>query len=173
MLMCPGPSTLPLSKFPFWLLMMKCKNNTRSCVPTCLPEYSAIMANSRILQPLQLSAAPLPSGSYRLFNKISRRGFWLFRYHTGAETKSNYFYFPFPFHKKPRWCRLWKQAVQLSALEKRIYVTWWNTVQSMSYCFKHIVSSWVNTLYNYSTIDLNCCVHITLCIQTKNSLLTN
>lgn len=72
-------AALTLSKFPFWLLMMKCKNNTRSCVPTCLPEYSTIMDNSRILQPLQPAAALLPSGSYSLFNKISRRGLWFFR----------------------------------------------------------------------------------------------
>lgn len=86
---------------PFWLLEMKCKNNTRSCVPTCLAEYSAIIANSRILQPLQPAAAPLPSGSYGLFHRISRRVFWLFSITQVLRQRA---IIPtFFFNKKPYW----------------------------------------------------------------------
>lgn len=75
MLMCPGLVLCLSQSSPSDFWWWNVKNNTRSCVPTCLPEYSAIMANSRILQPLQPAAALLPSGSFSLFNTISRRGF--------------------------------------------------------------------------------------------------
>lgn len=132
MQLCPGPAALTPSKFPFWLLMMKCKNNTRSCVPTCLPEYSAIMDNSRILQPLQPAAALLPSGSYSLFNRISRRGLSFFCITQVQKQRAIISIFIFLCTKKPHWhigwgkngaiCYLWKNNLY-DMMKRRIALT--------------------------------------------------
>lgn len=119
------------------------------------------MANSRILQPLQAAAAPLPSGSFSLFNTISRRGVLAFLDHAGAPTKSNYFYFPFPFHKKPHWnIGCGKKRCHFPPLKKNLYDMESCTVTAR--WFKHTFSSRVITVISKPT----CPVHTTLCQMT-------
>lgn len=89
-----------LSLFSPWLLEMKCKNNIRRCVPTCLPEYSAIIANSRILQPLQPAAAPMPQVALVGFFIEIRGGFSAFSVSHRCRDKEQLFQ---PFRKKPHW----------------------------------------------------------------------
>lgn len=80
----PPPPTHPCC---LWRLAVKHKNTIRRCVPTRLPEYSAIIANSPILPPLQPAAAACTrvhscTLSFKFKGAFSR--------HTGAGTKSNY-----------------------------------------------------------------------------------
>lgn len=89
-----------LSLFSLWLFEMKCKNNTRICVPTCLLEYSAIIANFRILQPLQPAAAPMPQVALMGFFIEIQGGFSGFLVSHRCRNKEQLFQ---PFHKKPHW----------------------------------------------------------------------
>lgn len=79
---------------------IKGKNNTRRCVPTCLPEYSAIIANSRILQPLQPAAAPKPQVALTGFFMEIQGGVSGFSVSHRCRDKGQLFQ---PFRKKPHW----------------------------------------------------------------------
>lgn len=88
------------SLFSLWHFEMKCKNNIRRCVPTCLPEYSAIVSNSRILQPLQPAAAPMPQVALMGFFIEIQGGFSGFSVSHRCKDKEQLFQ---PFRKKAHW----------------------------------------------------------------------
>lgn len=85
--------------FYLWLSEMKCKNNIRRCVPTCLPECI-------VLQPLQPAAVPMP--------QVALVGFFIeieggFSVSHRCRDKEQLFQ---PFSQKATLrCGLWKQAV--------------------------------------------------------------
>lgn len=82
-----------------WHLEMRCKNNIRRCVPTCLPSIQLSLLILERCSHFSLLLLPATSGSYGLFHRNSRRGFWLLGV-TQVQRQSNYSNL---FHKMPHW----------------------------------------------------------------------
>lgn len=120
MLMCSGPAALPLSKFPFWLLMMKCKKITQGAVyplaslsiplSWLIPEYC-----SHFRLPLLHCQVALPA----FLTQFQGGGFWPFwitQVHQQRAIISIFLVFSTKSHTEIY--RLWKKVVSFSTLEK-------------------------------------------------------